>query len=224
MGQPMRIDFVSDVVCPWCVIGLKGLEQALDAIGDEVEADIHFHPFELNPDMPPEGEGLADHVRRKYGASPEQSAANRSTIVDRAAEVGFDIAVRPDGRIYNTFDAHRLLHWAGEQGAGKQGVGPQHALKMALFSAYFTDGSDVSLPAALLDAVTVAGLDRDAAAEMLESDAFADTVRAEENYWRREGIQAVPTVIINGKYMISGGHPAAAIEKALRSIAAEGGV
>jgi predicted DsbA family dithiol-disulfide isomerase len=213
----MRIDFVSDVVCPWCVIGLKGLEEAISAIGDEIEPEIVFHPFELNPDMPPEGEGIADHVRRKYGASPEQSAANRSNIVDRAAEVGFTIGFRPEGRIWNTFDAHRLLHWAGEQGASAQ-----HRLKMALFSAYFTDGQNVADHAALLDAVEAAGLDRAAAAEVLAGDGFAEEVRGEENYWRREGINAVPAVIINGKYMISGGHPAASFEKALRRIAAEG--
>ena len=217
MGQPMRIDFVSDVVCPWCVIGLKGLEEALSAIGDEIEPELVFHPFELNPDMPPEGEGLADHVRRKYGASPEQSAANRSTIVDRAAEVGFTIGFRPGGRIWNTFDAHRLLHWAGEQG-----VAAQHGLKMALFTAYFTNGQNVADHAALLDAVEAAGLDRAAAAVVLAGDAYVEAVRGEENYWRREGINAVPAVIINGKYMISGGHPAASFEKALRRIAAEG--
>lgn len=222
MGQPMRIDFVSDVVCPWCVIGLKGLEEALAAIGDAIEPELVFHPFELNPDMPPEGEGLADHVRRKYGASPEQSAANRSNIVDRAAEVGFTIGFRPEGRIWNTFDAHRLLTWAGEQGAGEQGQGAQHALKMALFTAYFTDGQNVADHGALLNAVEAAGLDRAAAATVLAGDAFVEAVRGEENYWRREGINAVPAVIINGKYMISGGHPAASFEKALRRIAAEG--
>ena len=217
MGQPMRIDFVSDVVCPWCVIGLKGLEEALANIGDEIEPEIVFHPFELNPDMPAEGEGLADHVRRKYGASPEQSAANRSHIVDRAAEVGFTIGFRPDGRIWNTFDAHRLLHWA--QG---QGDGAQHRLKMALFGAYFTDGKNVADASTLLDAAEAAGLDREAAAAILAGDSFTEEVRGEENYWRREGINAVPAVIINGKYMISGGHPPAAFEKALRRIAAEG--
>lgn len=217
MGQPMRIDFVSDVVCPWCVIGLKGLEEALANIGDEIEPEIVFHPFELNPDMPAEGEGLADHVRRKYGASPEQSAANRSHIVDRAAEVGFTIGFRPEGRIWNTFDAHRLLHWA--QG---QGDGAQHRLKMALFGAYFTDGKNVADASTLLDAAEAAGLDREAAAAILAGDSFAEEVRGEENYWRREGINAVPAVIINGKYMISGGHPPAAFEKALRRIAAEG--
>lgn len=217
MGQAMRIDFVSDVVCPWCVIGLKGLEEALAAIGDEIEPEIVFHPFELNPDMPAEGEGIADHVRRKYGASPEQSAANRSHIVDRAAEVGFTIGFRPEGRIWNTFDAHRLLHWAGEQGTSEQ-----HALKMALFTAYFTDGKAVADHQVLLDAVDAAGLDREAAAAVLAGDSFAEEVRGEENYWRREGISAVPAVIINGKYMISGGHPAASFEKALRRIAAEG--
>lgn len=127
----MKIDFVSDVSCPWCIIGLGGLEEALARVGDLVDAEITLQPFELNPDMPPEGQNIGEHIFQKYGATPEQSAANREQIRARAAEVGFTIATTPDSRIYNTFDAHRLLHWAGLEGR-------QLPLKHALFEAYFT--------------------------------------------------------------------------------------
>lgn len=214
MTKPMRIDFVSDVVCPWCVIGLKGLEQALANMTDVVTADIHFQPFELNPDMPPEGQDIGEHVAQKYGSTPEQSAAARDTIRARAADVGFTIASRPGARIYNTFDAHRLLHWAAEQGR-------QAAVKMQLFDAYFTQGRSPADHDVLVDAAAAAGLDGGAARAMLASDRYADAVRADEENWRRQGISAVPAVIINERYLISGGQPPAVFEKALRRIAAE---
>jgi len=113
MTKPLKIDFVSDVSCPWCVVGLGGLEAALERVGDLVDAEIHFQPFELNPNMPPEGENIVEHVGRKYGATREQSDANRQAIRDRAAAVGFTMATDENSRIYNTFDAHRLLHWSG---------------------------------------------------------------------------------------------------------------
>ena len=212
--QPMKIDFVSDVVCPWCVIGLGGLSQALAKVGDLVQADIHFQPFELNPDMPPEGQDIGEHVAQKYGSTPEQSARNREMIRQRAAEVGFEMAMKPGSRIYNTFDAHRLLHWAELEGK-------QAALKTALFDAYFTLGENVSDHVVLIEAAERASLDPVRAAEVLDGDAYTKEVREVEAFWRRNGISAVPTVIINDRYMISGGQPAAAFEKAIRSIAAE---
>ena len=145
MAATMRIDFVSDVSCPWCVIGLKGLEQALDRVGDLVAADIHFQPFELNPDMPDEGQNLVEHITQKYGITAAQSAANRAAIVDRAAGLGFTMTMSDDRRIYNTFDAHRLLHWAGLEGR-------QRELKVALFEAYFTQGQSPGDHAILLEA------------------------------------------------------------------------
>jgi predicted DsbA family dithiol-disulfide isomerase len=214
MTQTLKIDFVSDVVCPWCVIGLGALNQALARVGDLVRADIHFQPFELNPDMPPEGQDVGEHVAEKYGATPEQSAANRQMIRARAAEVGFTMALRPKGRIYNTFDAHRLLHWAELEGR-------QTALKTALFAAYFTDGETVSDRAVLVAAARTAGLDGEAAREVLETDAYAKEVREVEAYWRRNGVNAVPTLVFNDRYMITGAQPAEAFEKAIRSIAAE---
>ncbi|TPG13764.1 DsbA family oxidoreductase [Sphingomonas oligophenolica] len=209
----LTIDFVSDVVCPWCVIGLRGLEIALDRI-DDVEADIRLHPFELNPAMGPEGQDIGEHIAEKYGATPQQSAANRDAIRQRAAEVGFTMSAAPGGRIYNSFDAHRLLDWAGEQGKAL-------ALKHALFTTYFTERRDIGDHAVLVDAAQVAGLDADAAREILSSDAHGDRVREEEARWRREGVTAVPTIVIDDRYMISGGQPADAFERALRQIAAE---
>ncbi len=219
MTKPMTIDFVSDVVCPWCIIGLNGLEQALERVGDLVRADIHFQPFELNPDMPPEGQNIREHVAEKYGSTPEQSAASRAMIRNRAAGVGFTMAIKDDSRIYNTFDAHRLLHWAGL--LGKEGADKQGALKHALFDAYFTNGRSPNDHAVLIQAAEAAGLDPEAAREVLETGAYAKEVREAEMFWRRQGISGVPAVIINGKYLISGGQPPEAFERAIRSIAAE---
>ncbi len=214
MTKAMKIDFVSDVSCPWCIIGLGGLEEALARVGDLVEATIVLQPFELNPDMPPEGQNLGEHVFEKYGATPEQSAANREQIRARAAEVGFTIATTPDSRIYNTFDAHRLLHWAGLEGG-------QLALKHALFEAYFTRGENPSDHDVLVAAAERAGIDPVKARDVLTSGRFADHVRSLERQWYEAGVSSVPAIIINEKYLISGGQPADAFERALRTIAAE---
>ena len=214
MPKPMRIDFVSDVVCPWCVIGLKSLEQALANAADIVAADIHFQPFELNPDMPRQGQNVAEHVAQKYGTDPERSKGTRDLIRNSAAGFGFAMRSGPESRIWNTFDCHRLLHWAGLEGR-------QHDLKMALFTAYFSDGKDLGDARVLVEAAVSAGLDADAAQGILESGAYIDDVRRDERYWREQGISAVPAIIIDGKYLISGGQPVEAFEKAIRSIAAE---
>ena len=129
----LKIDFVSDVVCPWCAIGLASLETALDRVGDEIDAELHFQPFELNPQMPPEGEDITEHLSRKYGIDAAQIARNREAIRQRGAGVGFRFG--PRERTYNTFDAHRLLHWAGLEGR-------QHELKRALLAAYHSEGRE----------------------------------------------------------------------------------
>ena len=214
MTQTLKIDFVSDVSCPWCVIGLRGLEQALERASDAVSADIVFQPFELNPTMPPEGENIVEHIGKKYGSTPAQSAENRARIAERAADVGFSMTRDENSRIYNTFDAHRLLHWA-------EGTGHQAALKHALFEAYFTHGLAPSDHEVLVEAAVKAGLDADEARKVLTSGRYADEVRAAEELWRSRGISSVPAVVINGKYLISGGQPPEAFEQALRSIAAE---
>jgi len=216
MATPIRIDFVSDISCPWCVIGLGGLEQALERIGGEIEADIHFQPFELNPSIASEGENLVEHIAQKYGSTAEQSAATREMIRDRAAEIGFAINYTPESRIYNTFDAHRLLHWAGTLGGDRQ-----RALKHALFDAYFTEQLDPSNVGVLLDAAGKAGLDRDEAEGLLASDRYVAEVREAEHLWQRRGVHSVPAIIVNERYLISGGQPADVFEQALRSIAAE---
>jgi predicted DsbA family dithiol-disulfide isomerase len=214
MTKPLKIDFVSDVSCPWCIVGLGGLEQALARVGDLVEAEIHFQPFELNPNMPPEGQNIVEHVAEKYGATPEQSASNRKAIHDRAAAVGFTMTTNENSRIYNTFDAHRLLHWAGI-------VGGQPALKRALFDAYFTDGLSPADHDVLVAAAQKAGLDGAAARQVLTSGQYAQEVRDAERAWQAAGINSVPAVVINDRYLISGGQPAEYFEQALRKIAAE---
>jgi predicted DsbA family dithiol-disulfide isomerase len=214
MPKPMKIDFVSDVSCPWCIIGLAGLEQALARVGDLVEADIHFQPFELNPNMPAEGQNIVEHVTQKYGSSPAQSTLNRQAIRARAAEVGFTMAMTDESRIYNTFDAHRLLHWARIEGK-------QSALKHALFDAYFTDGQNPSDHEVLVAAAEKAGLDGAAAREVLTSGRYAEDVTAAEQRWQANGIDAVPAVVINDRYLISGGQPPEMFEQALRQIAQE---
>jgi predicted DsbA family dithiol-disulfide isomerase len=214
MRPELKIDFVSDVSCPWCVIGLRSLEQALDRAGDAVAADIHLQPFELNPQMPPEGQDIAEHIAQKYGATSEQLARNQEGIRARGAELGFTFAMDKRSRIYNTFDAHRLLHWAEIEGR-------QLALKKALFAAYFTEGRNPSDREVLIDVATQAGLDPIDAREVLESGRYAEEVREREQFYQRQGIHAVPSVIVNDRYLIQGGQPPEVFEQALRRIAAE---
>jgi predicted DsbA family dithiol-disulfide isomerase len=208
--QSLRIDFVSDVSCPWCAIGLKSLEQAIERLGGAVDAEIHFQPFELNPQMAPEGEDTNEHLRRKYGSTPEQLSASREAIRRRGAELGFTF--NPRTRIYNTFDAHRLLHWAGLEGRERE-------LKHALLRAYFTDGVDVSAHASLERIAADAGLDPARARGILASDEFAAEVRRQEHHYLDNGIHSVPAVIINQRHLISGGQPVEVFENALRQIA-----
>ncbi|MGJ7902525.1 DsbA family oxidoreductase [Lysobacter sp. 1R34A] len=208
----VKIDFVSDVVCPWCAVGLKSLEQAIARIGDEVEVELHFQPFELNPQMAPEGESIDEHLAHKYGLSPQQLAQNRDALRQRGAAVGFEFNARD--RIYNTFDAHRLLHWAATEGAAQE-----HALKNALLKAYFTDSQDVSAHDILARAAAEAGLDETRARAVLASDEYADAVREQERFYQSQGIRAVPSVIINDRHLIQGGQPVEQFEAALRQIA-----
>jgi predicted DsbA family dithiol-disulfide isomerase len=214
MTTQLKIDFVSDVSCPWCVIGLRSLEQALERAGDAVTADIHFQPFELNPQMPAAGQDIAEHITQKYGSTPEQLRGNQEAIRARGAELGFTFDMGKRSRVYNTFDAHRLLHWAEAEGR-------QRELKRALFAAYFTDGRNPSDREVLVDVATQAGLDPVRAREVLESGRYAEEVREREHFYGRQGISAVPSVIINDKYLIQGGQPAEIFEQALRQIAAE---
>src|SRR6478609_2156043 len=176
MTQTIKIDFVSDIACPWCAIGLGGLEKALDALKGEVAADISFHPFELNPDMPAGGQNSLDRLSRKYGMAPAQVRASRETIRERAAGVGFVMNMSDTSRTYNTFDAHRLLAWAKEEKR-------QLELKRRLLALNFTDEADPGDHDALVAAAEAVGLDGAEARAVLESDRYADQVRAEEALW-----------------------------------------
>jgi predicted DsbA family dithiol-disulfide isomerase len=212
MAKKIKIDFVSDVACPWCVIGLHGLEQALDNARDAVDADITFHPFELNPNMPVGGQNMIEHVGQKYGRSPDQARASRETIKARAAGVGFTMNTSDVSRIYNTFDAHRLLAWARDEGK-------QLELKHQLFVTNFTDQRDPGDHGNLVEAARKAGLDGEAAREVLESGRYGDKVRSEESFWTGRGISGVPAVVVNDRYLISGGQPPEEFERQIRAIA-----
>lgn len=214
MSKQIRIDFVSDISCPWCVIGLKSLEQALDRVKDVVGAEIHFQPFELNPAMAPGGQDIGEHLAEKYGANEEQRAQTREVIRARAAELGFDFNMESRSRIYNTFDAHRLLHWADTQGR-------EHALKTALFEAYFTKGENPGDHGVLARVAGEVGLDSAEAARILATGAYTDEVRQREHFYQRAGISSVPAIIINERHLISGGQPPEVFEQALRTIAAQ---
>ena len=214
MSSALKIDFVSDVSCPWCVVGLYGLLQALEILRDEVQAEIHFQPFELNPKMAPEGQNITEHIGEKYGSTPEQSQKNREAIRARGADVGFAFRTDGNSRIYNTFDAHRLLHWAALEGL-------QLPLKEALFKAYFTDGGNPSDHAQLTQIAESVGLDRQRAAAILASDEFADAVREEEQTWLQRGVSSVPTVVFNGQYAVTGGQPVDTFVGAIRQIMSE---
>lgn len=207
----LTIDIVSDVVCPWCAIGYKGLEQAIEDLGDRAEVTVAWHPFELAPGTPPSGQALADYSRERYGASPEQSNAARDRIRSAGAPLGLEFRYSPESRIYNTFKAHQLLHWAGEQGL-------QTELKLALFKAYFTDQSNVSDDAILLDAVESVGLDRAEATAVLADERYAGTVRAEENFWVEQNVTGVPAFIVNGKFMIPGAQDAQTFTRVLERV------
>jgi predicted DsbA family dithiol-disulfide isomerase len=209
----LRIDFVSDIVCPWCAIGLVSLEQALERTRADVEADIHFQPFELNPQLGAEGEEMVAHLQQKYGMSAAQVADNQEAIRQRGAALGFTFDMQRRRRTYNTFDAHRLLHWAELEGR-------QRELKHALLRAYFTDGRAVSDHDTLVDIATSVGLPADRARDILAGDAYADEVRTIERFFLQQGIQGVPAIIIERKHLISGGQPVEVFEQALRQIAA----
>lgn len=208
----VKIDFVSDVVCPWCAVGLNALEQAIARVGDAVEIELHFQPFELNPQMVAEGEDIDEHLGRKYGLGAQQLAQNREALRQRGAALGFVFNKRE--RIYNTFDAHRLLHWAGAQGPAQE-----RTLKHALLKAYFTDGRDISRHEVLAAVAGETGLDAERAGALLASDEYAEQVRQQEQYYQSQGISAVPSVIINDRHLIQGGQPVEQFEAAIRQIA-----
>lgn len=211
---PLRIDFVSDVACPWCAIGLASLQQALRALDGSVQAEIHLQPFELNPQLPFAGEDANEHLMQKYGIGEAQLEVNRKAIRDRAAALGVTINTGRGSRVWNTFDAHRLLHWAGTRDRD-QAV----ALKQALFRAYFTANENIADHAVLVRVAEAAGLDAGEARRVLEGNEFADAVRTREHHYQQAGIHSVPATIVDGQWLISGGQPPDSFERALRGIA-----
>lgn len=211
MKHSLDIQFVSDVMCPWCVVGLRNLNIALEQLSDQVSTDINFQPFELNPDMSPEGQDFSEHITEKYGISKEQSDQNRKMIKARGEEVGFAFNFTPESRMRNSFDAHRLLHWAKLEGK-------QAELKNALFKAHFTYNQDVSDYKVLTSLAADIGLSPQAAKGVLERNHYAEDVRRQEQFWQQNGVSSVPTVIINNKYAISGGQPAEQFKQAIEEI------
>ena len=214
MPTRLHIDFVSDISCPWCAVGLGALEAALKKVAPEVTAELHIQPFELNPQMPREGQDAFEHLHEKYVSSREQQAQSREAIRARGAAVGFEFRAEGRARVYNTFDAHRLLHWAELEDVAKQ-----VALKKALLKACHTDGENPSDPELLVRLAGEAGLDRERARAILQSDEFAAQTRERERLYTDAGIHSVPAIIINNKHLISGGQPVEVFERALRQIA-----
>jgi predicted DsbA family dithiol-disulfide isomerase len=216
MTTSLKIDFVSDIACPWCAVGLGALEQALAHVKSEISAELHFQPFELNPHMEPQGQDMTEHLTEKYGSTPGQQAQIRETIRQRGEAVGFTFRPEGRGRIWNTFDAHRLLHWAEQEAPARQ-----HALKRALLESYHGRAESPADHEVLARVAASVGLDEARARAILASDEYADAVREREQTYLQAGIRSVPAVIINDRHLISGGQPVEVFEQALRKIAAE---
>lgn len=218
MSQTVKIDVVSDVACPWCAVGLGNLEQALEKIGGDAKVEIHFQPFELNPDMPPGGQDAIEHLTQKYGISEEQVRANQKTIRERAAQAGFSFHPEGRKRVYNTFNAHRLLHWAHTEASPADQV----KLKRELLNTYFCLAVSLDDRANLLNAVKRSGLDVKRAEIVLDTDEFTPEVRASQQKYLGLGIHSVPSFIINEKYLIQGAQPPETLEQAIRQVSQEG--
>lgn len=193
--EPLRIDIISDVVCPWCIVGYRQLAQALEATGTPHE--IHWHPFELNPDMPAEGQNLGEHIAEKYGSTRAQSLESRARLTDLGAGLGFEFNFTDDMRMHNTFNAHQLIHWADSLNLGNE-------LELALFSAHFTDRRDLSSIDVLVDIAQGIGLDAAEARAVLEDQRFAADVRQKESFWVQQGIRGVPAVVFDRKHLVTG--------------------
>lgn len=210
----VRIDIVSDVMCPWCVIGFLGLSKALEAMADKIKADIHWQPFELNPGLSAAGQNMREHLMEKYGISAEESKKNREHIRQAGALLGFTFNFTDEMMMANTFNAHQLLHWAGQQGK-------QTELKQALFQAHFSDGKNVNDNAVLSALAAQVGLDKDEALAVITDQRFALDVRANQQQWQESGVRSVPAVILQQKYLISGGQPPEAFIQALTQVMQE---
>lgn len=203
MKPTIKIDFVSDVACPWCAVGLGNLNQAMAKLGDQANFEVHFRPFELNPKMPLGGQDAIERLTEKYGLTVEQVKANQANIRAKALQAGFEFHPEGRKRVYNTFDAHRLLHWAGQE----CGLAKQAALKKELLNTYFCLAIDFDDQQNLLDAVTRSGLDKDRAQEVLKNNEFSREVRDDEVTYTNAGIQSVPSIILNDQFLLQGAQP-----------------
>ncbi|MFJ2319668.1 DsbA family oxidoreductase [Pseudomonas sp. NPDC087817] len=215
MSRVVKIDVVSDVVCPWCALGVTALEQAIESLAGEVEVELTYKPFELNPEMPAAGEHAIEHMMRKYGRSAEQVAQRNAMIIQRGEEIGFHFDLEKRSHFYNTFDAHRLLFWASTQGR-------QRALKKLLLRAYFTDGKNPDDRQTLVNLAKDAGLDSERAEAVLASAEFSREVRELEAFYQQRGIQSVPAMVINDRHILSGSQSVADYRQALRQAALVG--
>lgn len=222
MTQTLTIDIWSDVMCPWCLVGWGNLSQALASLDGEIDAEIRWHAFELNPDMPPEGEERTAHIARKYGRTLDQSRAVQDQMrgAAEAAGVSLDYAgpePAPAAMMWNTFAAHRLLAWAGET----HGSARQTALKLALFKAHFNDRRPIGDRETLLSIAAETGFDRAEAAAALDDDAIARKVRVDERAAWDLNISGVPAMVIGGRFMVPGAQGADTYADVLRKVAAK---
>lgn len=211
----MRIDFISDIACPWCALGVASLEKALQQLGNDFKCELHFQPFELNPDMPKEGKNLTEYLTQKYGMSVDRIKASHDMLRERGLEVGFEFGHRD--HIWNTFDAHRLLYWADQSSI----PGTQLALKKALLHAYHSDAKNPGDHETLLQVVEQVGLNKQDAQQVLTSNQYAAEVRQLEHKWQSAGIHAVPSMVINQRHLLQGAQPVAAIVQALQQLQSE---
>jgi len=210
--KTLQIDIVSDVMCPWCIIGFQRLQQALTAVSN-IDAHITWHPFELNPQMAKEGQHLGEHLAEKYGSTPQQSQQNRANLIAIGKTLDIEFNFTDQSRIYNTFNAHQLLQWA-------KTFNQQTALKLALFQAYFQQQQNIADIDVLLNVVETVGLDPKQAKAVLASQQYADSVRAEQALWQSRGISAVPAIVFNQQYLISGAQSTQYLIEAIKQLQA----
>ena len=191
----LRVDIVSDVVCPWCVIGYHQLAKAVEDTG--IRIDVHWHPFELNPDMAQEGENLREHLAAKYGTTPEGSIKARARLTEMGAALGFEFNYADDMRMVNTFRAHQLIDWTEDQDRA-------HDMKLALFEAFFTRREVLNNVDVIAEVAASISFDRDTARAVLESGERAESVRKKERFWTSRGVTGVPAMVFNRKHLFTG--------------------
>ena len=212
MPQRLKIDYVSDIACPWCAIGLAGLVEAASRLQGELEVELHFQPFELNRNMPPEGENMGEHLVAKTGASAAQVEDERRNLTAIAAEAGLAFKLDRETRVWNSFDGHRLVYWAEQ-------AGDPLLLKTALFKANFCEGRQISNHEVLAEIAVECGLDGARAKEILSTETYLDEVDERMKLWMSRGIRGVPAIIFNDRHLVEGGQSASTFVKVMRQIA-----